>query len=193
MSAGSPRRSSRVLTLPNLISAARVASVPVVVAMILDGDTSFVGLLLLGVVLSTDWVDGTLARRTGQESEIGALLDPIADRLAIAAGLVALVVVDAFPGWAAGLIIGRDALALVVGLVAFLGRRVRIEIRRVGKIATFALMLAIGGISWSGMGGPLAPGFLVIGWICFAVGIVEYYAAGVSYAADLRRALREDR
>lgn len=190
MATGTPQRSSRILTLPNLISALRVATVPIVVALILDADTSFVGLLLLGVVLSTDWVDGTLARRTGQESEVGALLDPVADRLAIAAGLGALATVGAFPAWAATLIIGRDALALVVGLIAFVRRRVRIEIRRVGKIATFALMLAIGGISWSGLGGPLAPGFLVIGWICYAIGIVEYFVAGALYASDLRRAMR---
>ena len=57
--------------------------------------------MFFGVVVATDWVDGTIARRTGQVSELGKVLDPVADRLAIAAGLIALVVRGAFPLWAA--------------------------------------------------------------------------------------------
>ena len=75
------------------------------------------GLLLFGAVVATDWVDGTIARRTGQVSELGKILDPVADRLAIAAGLIALVVRDVFPVWAALAILVRDVVVLVVGRV----------------------------------------------------------------------------
>ena len=100
--------SSRVLTVPNLISALRIAAIPVFWALIVDEDTSAWGLVLFVVVVATDWVDGTIARRTGQVSELGKVLDPIADRLAIAAGLIALVIRGAFPLWAAALILARD-------------------------------------------------------------------------------------
>ena len=71
--------------------------------------------MLFGLVVATDWVDGTIARRTGQVSELGKILDPVADRLAIAAGLIALMVRDVFPVWAGLLILVRDAAVLVVG------------------------------------------------------------------------------
>lgn len=185
-----PKATSRILTVPNLFSAARILSIPFVVRAILEPDTSFAGLIALGVVLSTDWVDGTIARATGQISEVGKVLDPVADRLAIAAGLIALVAVGAFPTWAAALILGRDAFLLVAGAVILARHRLRIDVRRVGKIATVSLMLAIGGLSWAGLDGPLADGFAVIGWTCLAVGLVEYYAAAFLYFTDLRRALR---
>ena len=60
--------------------------IPVFVALIVDEDTTTAGLIVFGVVVATDWVDGTIARRTGQVSELGKVLDPVADRLAIAAG-----------------------------------------------------------------------------------------------------------
>lgn len=184
-----PEGADRILTVPNAFSALRILTIPVIVSWILDPERSFVGLLSLGVVLCTDWVDGWLARRTGQVSEFGKLLDPVADRLAIAAGLVALVAVDAFPLPAAIAILGRDALMLVAGLVLLSRHRLRIDVRRVGKIATVSLMLAIGGISWSGLDGPLPEAFAVFGWSCFAVGIAEYYVATFVYVRDARAAL----
>ena len=63
--------------------------------------------------MATDWVDGWLARRTSQISELGKILDPTADRLAIAAGLIALVVRGVFPPWAALLVLVRDAVIFV--------------------------------------------------------------------------------
>lgn len=185
------RASSRIATIPNAFSALRIVAIPFVVGWILDPERSFAGLLALGVILCTDWVDGWLARRTGQVSEFGKLLDPVADRIAIAAGIVALVVVGAFPLAAAIAILARDALMLVAGLVLLSRFRLRIDVRRVGKIATVSLMLAIGGISWAGLDGPLSDAFAVFGWSCFAFGIVEYYVATVAYVRDARAALAE--
>lgn len=183
--------SRRVMTVPNAISAARIGLIPVFVAMILDRDTTFPGLILFGLVCVTDWVDGYVARRTGQESELGKILDPVADRLAVSSGLVALVLREGFPVWAAGLIVGRDLLLLLVGVIAFLSTRVRIEVRWIGKRATFLVMLAIGGISWSTLGYPFGPALGVFGWVCFAPGIAGGYLAALLYLGDLRRALRE--
>src|SRR6266508_2501455 len=119
----------RVLTIPNVLSLLRIAAIPAFVALIVDRDTSFLGLVVFGLVLSTAWVDGAIARATGQVSELGKILDPVSDRLAIAAGLIALVARGAFPLWAALLILVRDAVVLLAGLALLASRRVRIEVR----------------------------------------------------------------
>ena len=143
-----------------------------------------------GLVVATDWVDGLAARRMGQVSELGKVLDPVADRLAIAAGLVALVIRGVFPLWAAGLILVRDVAVLVVGAVLATGKHVRVDVRWIGKVATFSLMCAIAWIAWGNLGYLLAPMFLVGGWASFTVGIVEYYAAAFVYVRDIRTTLR---
>ena len=180
--------SSRVLTVPNLISMFRIAMIPVFWVLIVDEDTSALGIVLFGTVVATDWVDGTIARRTGQVSELGKILDPVADRTAIAAGLIALVLRGAFPLWAAALILVRDAVVLIAGLV-LLTRGLRIDVRWIGKVATFALMLAIPAISWGTLDLWAAAAALAVGWPLFVVGILEYYVAAGAYALDMRRAL----
>ena len=180
--------SRRILTIPNLLSFARIATIPVFFALIVDPDTTFAGLMLFSLIAATDWVDGAVARATGQVSEVGKVLDPVADRLAIAAGLIALVVRGAFPLWAALVIVVRDVVILVAGIV--LARRgVRLEVRYLGKVATFTLMLAIGSIAWGTLGYALEHAALAIGWTAFAIGVVESYVAAALYARDARAAL----
>jgi len=180
--------SSRVLTVPNATSAARIASIPVFVALILDHDTTTAGLILFAIVVATDWIDGMIARRTGQVSDLGKVLDPVADRLAIAAGLIGLVLRGIFPLWAAAAILVRDLTVLVGGAVALARRGLRLEVRWIGKLATFSLMAAIPMVSWGSLGLPLAATATVGGWAAYAVGIVEYYVAAFAYLGDIRRA-----
>ena len=182
-----PRRPC--FTIPNLLSFLRILLIPVFVVLIVHEPTTTAGLLLFGAVVATDWVDGWVARRTGQVSELGKVLDPTADRLAIAAGLIALVVRDVFPLWAALLILVRDVVILIVGGAVLATRHVRLEVRFIGKVATFMLMLAIPMIAWGNLGLPLDDAALVVGWTSFAVGIVEYYVAAGAYVGDIRRAL----
>jgi len=180
--------SSRALTVPNAISAARIASIPVFVGLILDHDTTTAGLILFAIVVATDWIDGMIARRTGQVSDLGKVLDPVADRLAIAAGLIGLVLRGIFPLWAAAAILVRDLTVLVGGAVALARRGLRLEVRWIGKLATFSLMAAIPMVSWGSLGLPLAATATVGGWAAYAVGIVEYYVAAFAYLGDIRRA-----
>ena len=184
-----PARLDRIATVPNLLSLIRVVLIPLFVALILHHGTEEAGLLLLGGVVATDWVDGYIARHTGQVSNLGKLLDPVADRLAIAAALITLAVKDAIPWWAALLVLVRDAAILVVGAVALLRRHVRLDVRWIGKAATFDLMLGFPLIAWGNFGLPLHRLALVVGWFFYAVGIVLYYAAAVIYAFDLKAAL----
>src|SRR5215211_988244 len=181
--------SSAILTVPNVLSFARILLILVYCALIVDEDTTLIGILLFGAVVATDWVDGLVARRTGQVSELGKVLDPVADRLAIAAGLIALVVRGAFPLWAGILILARDVVVAITGAVLLFGaRRLRLDVRFVGKVGTFSLMLAIPWISWGTLGFWLGDTALVAGWVAFAAGIIEYYVAALAYLRDARRA-----
>ncbi|HEX6330096.1 MAG TPA: CDP-alcohol phosphatidyltransferase family protein [Actinomycetota bacterium] len=184
-----PEVSRRVFTIPNLLSFSRIALIPVFVWLIVDHDTTFAGVVVFGLVLSTDWVDGAIARATGRVTQLGKVLDPLSDRLAIGAGLVALVVRDAFPLWAALLVLVRDGAILVAGLAILWGRGIRIEVRYLGKVATFGIAVAIGCVAWGTLEYPLAAAFLAFGWTTFAVAILESYLAAVLYVGDLRAAL----
>jgi cardiolipin synthase len=180
--------SSAILTVPNVLSFIRIALIPVFCWLIVDEDTTMAGILLFGAVVATDWVDGTIARRTGQVTELGKVLDPVADRLSIAAGLVALMARGAFPVWAGVAILARDVVVVIAGAILLVGRRhARLDVRFIGKVATMSLMTAVPVISWGNLGFPLADAALVVGWISFAPGIVEYYVAAAVYLGDLGR------
>ena len=184
-----PGSGDRVATVPNAISLVRILLIPVFVRLIVDHDTTTAGLVVFALVVATDWVDGTIARRTGQVSEVGKILDPVADRLAIAAGIIALAIRGVFPVWAAVLILARDVVVLMVGLTVLLRRHVRIDVRWIGEVATFSLMVAVPAISWGALDLPLAAAATAVGWVSFVVGIVEYYVAAFVYAGDARTAL----
>ena len=183
----------RIATLPNALSFARILLIPVFVWLLLRRGTEAAGLILLTLVVSTDWIDGYIARHTGQVSNVGKLLDPIADRLAIASGLVAVVVREAFPLWAALLVIVRDVLVIAAGGIVLLMARVTIDVRWIGKVATFALMAAIPSIAWGNFRLVLHELALPAGWILFSIGIAAYYIAAVVYAFDLVHAIQRER
>ena len=183
--------SSAVVTVPNILSAARIASIPIFCWLSANEDTRLWGILLFAVVVSTDWVDGYVARRTGQVTELGRILDPVADRLAIAAGLLTFAISGIFPFWAALLILVRDVAVLLGGAALLWGRDLRVEVRGIGKLATFSLMASIAWIAWGNANGPLGDVLLVGGWLAYAVGIVEYYLAAGLYAIDVRDGLAE--
>jgi cardiolipin synthase (CMP-forming) len=183
--------SSAIVTVPNILSFSRIALIPVFCWLSANDPTRLWGILLFAVVVSTDWVDGYVARKTGRVTELGRILDPLADRLAIAAGLLTFAISGIFPFWAALLILIRDVAVLLGGVAVLWGRDIRIDVRWIGKIATFSLMVAIAWIAWGNAGGPLAEVLLVGGWLAYTVGIVEYYIAAGLYAIDVRDTLAE--
>lgn len=182
--------SRRVLTVPNALSAIRILLIPAFVVLILDEDTRLAGFILLAAVVSTDWVDGYLARRTGQVTELGKLLDPLADRLAMAAALITFVATDLLPLWAALVILVRDAAVLGAAILLALTGGPRIEVRPIGKYATFTLMWGLPMIAWGNAGLPIDDLARVLGWVWFPVGAIEYYAAAAAYVRDLRDSYR---
>jgi cardiolipin synthase (CMP-forming) len=183
--------SSAIVTVPNILSFARIVTIPLFCWLAANERTRVWGILLFAVVVSTDWVDGYVARRTGQVTELGRILDPVADRLAIAAGLLTFAIAGIFPFWAALLILVRDVVVVLGGAVLLWGRNIRVEVRGIGKIATFSLMAAITWIAWGNADGPVGDVLLVGGWLLYVVGIVEYYLAAGLYVIDVRDAIAE--
>jgi cardiolipin synthase len=181
--------SSAVLTIPNVLSAARIAAIPLFCWLTARPDTRLAGIALFAAVVGSDWLDGYVARRLGQVSELGRILDPVADRLAIAAGILTFAIVGIFPFWAALLVLVRDVVVLLGGATLLWSRNLRVDVRGIGKVATFSLMLAITWIAWGNAGGPLGEVLLAAGWLAFAIGIVEYYIATGIYAIDIRDAM----
>jgi cardiolipin synthase len=190
---GTPPALDRIATVPNLLSLVRILLIPVFVALILNRGTEVAGLVLLAGVVATDWIDGYIARHTGQVTNLGRILDPVADRLALTAALVALVVRDAFPLWAALLVIARDALILVAGLVLLARYHIRLDVRWVGKAGTFGLMCSIPLVAWGNFGLLFHRFASTFGWLVFVPSIALYYLATIVYAVDVVRALRMQR
>lgn len=132
--------------LPNLLSLSRIAMTPVI-GYFLWLDTpqaTAVCVALLFVAGITDGLDGLLARRMGMTSEIGKALDPIADKFLAAALIVLLIFFREFPLWLAALILGRDLLILVAGLLLLQGRRIVIGSNITGKYTFTAIALLLG-------------------------------------------------
>src|SRR5436305_13577008 len=132
------------LSIPNLISLARILLVPVVVWAIASNQVLFAFLLFPAAGVS-DAVDGFLAKRFGIASELGALLDPLADKVLIVSIYVALGIMDALPRWLVILVVSRDLL--IVGGVMFswiVNKPVNVKPHIVSKINTAAQPLLAG-------------------------------------------------
>jgi cardiolipin synthase len=180
---------NRLWTIPNVLSLVRLASVPVFVWLFVnDRENAAVVLYALGAL--TDFFDGVIARRFDQVSELGKLLDPLADRILILALAVALVAREVLPLWLAVAVVGRDLLILSV--FPFLERRKvpRIAVNFTGKTATASLLTGLTLLAWSETTFPAADASEVAGTAFTILGAVLYWAAAVMYARQARAGLR---
>ncbi|MGH2812602.1 MAG: CDP-alcohol phosphatidyltransferase family protein [Actinomycetota bacterium] len=173
----------RVLTVPNILSAARLATVPIFLYLFLSGREE-AAVILYGAGAWTDFFDGYIARRLGQVSELGKLLDPLADRVFIIALAVALVAVDALPGRLAAAIVVRDVVLL--GVWPFFERRAvgRIQVNFVGKTATASLLFGLTWLALSETDFVWASFSAVVGMVFVVAGTVLYYVSAGMYARD---------
>ncbi len=174
------------LTVPNVLSLIRLASVPVFI-WLFTSDRTEAAVILYGAGAWTDFFDGWIARRFNQVSELGKLLDPLADRVFIVALAVALVVSDVLPWGLAAAIIARDVLILAV--FPILERRgfPRIAVNFTGKTATAALLFGLTLLAWSETTFPLQDVADILGMSFTIMGAVLYWVAAGLYA---RQALR---
>ncbi len=132
----------RVLTVPNALSLLRLAGVPLFLWLLLGPQKDLLAVLLLAVSGATDWLDGKLARWLDQSSKLGAVLDPVVDRLYTLATLAAFGLRDIVPWWVVGVLVGRDVvLATCLPVLRRYGYG-PLEVHYLGKAATLNLLYA---------------------------------------------------
>lgn len=180
--AGEDRSADRVLTVPNAISVARLLGVPVFLWLVLGpkADAWAVALLIASAV--SDWLDGKIARAFNQQSRLGEALDPAADRLYIAATLVALAVRAIIPWWLVALLAVRELI--VAGTLGLLKRRAgfgTLQVSFVGKTATLCLLYAFPLLLLGAYAGTWAEIARIIGWAFAIWGTALYWWAAALY------------
>jgi cardiolipin synthase (CMP-forming) len=182
-----------VVTLPNLVTVVRLCCLPLFLWLLFGREDRAAAAWLLAGLGISDWVDGFLARRLGQVSELGKVLDPVADRLLFLVGAGGILIDGSVPTWFAVTVLVRETLvggATVV--LAALGAR-RIDVTWFGKAGTFGLMIAFplflahnSDLSWADTAGILA-------WVAGIPGLALSLYAAVLYVPLARRALADGR
>jgi cardiolipin synthase len=169
-------RTDRIWTVPNVISLARLGLVPVFAWLVLARLDAW-AVALLAVAGMSDWVDGALARRLGQFSNLGRLLDPAADRAFIIVTAVGLAWRGVVPWWFLGLLLAREVVMGVVLLVLRAKGRKAPQVVFIGKVATLGLMYAFPLLLLASLGGWAGRVAWIAGW-AFAI-----WARGLYWAA----------
>ncbi|MDX3076117.1 CDP-alcohol phosphatidyltransferase family protein [Streptomyces sp. NPDC088354] len=190
-------QTDRVLTIPNILSMARLLGVPVFLWLILwpeFGGPKADGWALLVLALSgiSDYLDGKLARRWNQISNLGRVLDPAADRLYIVSTLVGLTWRGILPWWLTAILVARD---VVLGVMILVMRRRGWgppQVNFMGKAATFNLMYAFPLLLLSDGDGWLNTLAAIFGWAFAGWGTTLYWWAGILYVVQVRRLVRAD-
>jgi cardiolipin synthase len=188
-----PTEIDSILTVPNAITLARLLCLPVFLYLLFVLEERAAAAWLLGALGATDWVDGYLARHLGQVSEMGKVLDPVADRLLFIVGGGGILVDGSVPLWFGLVVLVRELLVGGTTLVlAALGAR-RIDVTWWGKAGTFGLMISFplflashSTLGWADTAGVLA-------WVAGIPGLALSLLAAALYVPLARRALAEGR
>jgi cardiolipin synthase len=187
-------REDRILTIPNLITLARLLCLPVYLWLLLGVENRAAAAGLLAGLGATDWVDGYIARHFDQVSNLGKVIDPVADRFLFFVAITGMLLVDppGAPVWFAVVVLVRE---VVVGgstvLLALLGAR-RIDVSWFGKAGTFGLMFAFPLFLW-GSGSNGNDVAWVLGWLAGIPALILSLYAAVLYVPAGLSALREGR
>jgi CDP-diacylglycerol--glycerol-3-phosphate 3-phosphatidyltransferase len=192
------RRYSKVWNLPNMLTYGRIAAVPVVAGLLLwSGSTArWIALGIYIIAAITDFLDGYLARKWQQQSSLGRMLDPIADKVLVAVVLLVLCADDILRGghiWAAVIILSREVL--VSGLREYLGElQVSVPVTQIAKWKTTVQLVSIGFLIAGPAGDALFPGFpfvtaIGIAMLWVAAGLTlytgyDYFRAGIRHVVD---------
>ncbi len=181
----------RILTIPNVITVVRLSLLPVFLWLLFAKDDRANAAWLLAGIGSTDFFDGWIARRFNQVSNLGKVLDPVADRLLFFVGVGGILVDGSVPVWLAVAVLVREAMVAGATLaLAAMGVR-RIDVTWFGKAYTFFLMISFplflashSTLSWHRFGGTMA-------WALAIPGLVLAWYSAALYVPLARQALRE--
>ncbi|MBV8958119.1 MAG: CDP-alcohol phosphatidyltransferase family protein [Actinobacteria bacterium] len=190
---GKTQGEDRLLTVPNLLSVGRLLCVPLFLYLLFGRDNRAGAAWLLAGLGATDWVDGYVARHFNQVSTLGKILDPLADRILLGVGVIALLIDGSVPTWVGVAALAREVVVAIAALVlASLGAR-RIDVTWVGKAGTFGLMFAFPMFLASHSTLSVRNEFGVAAWLCAIPGLILSYYAAATYVPIAKRALEEGR
>ncbi|MDQ2826875.1 MAG: CDP-alcohol phosphatidyltransferase family protein [Actinomycetota bacterium] len=179
----------RIATVPNAISLVRLACVPLFLWLLFGRENRLGAALLLAGLGATDWVDGYIARHFNQVSNLGKVLDPIADKVLLVVGMVAILVDGSVPAAIFWLAIAREVLvAGTTLLLGALGAR-RIDVSWAGKCGTLLMMVAFPLFLWGHGHGPAT----ALAWPVSIAGLVMAWYAAATYVSPAMKALQEGR
>lgn len=176
-------------TVPNLLSLLRLALVPVFLVLILNG-SNFAAIIVLAVASITDYLDGYYARKLKQETRLGQLLDPAADRLYIFSTLIGLAVVGYIPLWLTIVVIARDVLLLFTYPILASRGYGPLPVHYLGKAGTFALLYSFPLLLIAAAFPDISLFVLPVAWAFALWGIGLYWWAGFVYLAQVRSVVK---
>jgi len=183
----------RILTVPNAVTAVRLACIPLYVWLLFGADNQVAAAGLLAGLGATDWIDGYIARRFHQVSTLGKVLDPVADRLLVVTAVITIMIHGAVPVWFGVATLAREVVVSgAVLLLASLGAA-RIDVLWVGKAGTFALMTAYPLFLVSDGSAGWQQAIRAVAWIIGLIGLTLAWIAAASYVPVARRALADGR
>lgn len=184
----------RTWTIPNILSFLRLLSVLVFGALIV-WEYDIAAVILLVIFGASDWLDGFLARTLKQRTELGAKLDPVADRLYIAVAVVALLVRGIVPWWFVVILLARDVMMFIVLLITRRQDHGPLRVNYIGKAATFALLVAFPALLIGNSAQFDLPWLHTVGWVLAGLGALCYWTAGALYIRteyQLHRSTRQE-
>jgi len=190
-----------VYTVANIITVLRLILVPFFFSVLITADHDVLSFALFALAASTDWIDGQIARRTGTVTELGKAIDPLVDRLLIAAGVLGLFLVGRLPGWIVIVLFARDLYLLLGAWIMERAGAGRLDVAYVGKVTTALLLIGFSGLilNW-----PIMPALGIVDsaalpgigtepaavWILFVyAGMITSLATAVIYTQQARRRL----
>ncbi|WP_405475305.1 CDP-alcohol phosphatidyltransferase family protein [Paenarthrobacter ilicis] len=169
-----------ILTVPNAITVLRFMGVPLFVWLVLAQKEYGFAVLVLVVMGSTDWVDGYVARRFDQTSKLGRILDPMADRAALLAVALTLVIAGVVQWWYLAALLVPDAILAVASLVYFRNHP-DLPVSIIGKIRTGLLLVGTPLLVLSKLPIPFTEVYFVGAWTFLGLGLVGHWIAAYNY------------
>jgi cardiolipin synthase len=177
----------RIWTVPNLLSFLRLLGVPVFLWLVLGPKADTWAIVVLAVAGFTDWLDGKIARAFNQTSRLGRLIDPAADKLYVAATILALLLREVIPWWLVVIILAREVfVASFIPVLRKNGYKA-LQVHFLGKAAMFNLMYAFPLLFLASHTGWYAEIALIVGWAFALWGTGLYWWSGLLYVMQVRQ------
>ncbi len=175
-----PAASRRIITVPNVITVVRFLGVPLFVWLVLAQHQYGWAVLVLALMAGTDWIDGYVARRFNQASELGRVLDPLADRVALVTVAVTLVLAGVAPWWLLAALVVPDAVLATVSVIFFRWHP-DLPVSTIGKVRTAALLVGTPLLLLAKVVGHEPNALGVAAWVLLAIGVLGHLVAAYNY------------